>query len=1221
MKLHVQKKLGIIIPLLLLFFKTNAQNPGLAISEILANPAGTDSPFEYVELVATKSITFSATPYCVVLCNNGTATTAGWIAGGAISYGFNITSGTVNAGDVVYVGGSSMTITGTKLRMINTATTGGDSFGSAASAGVVGNGGSNADGVAIFAADISTITNSTIPVDAIFYGASMGSAIVSAGTAGYQLPTNDKYSGGKLQSTSFTAPDPASADIIKATGTFNLTSNTWSTPRSFVTTTLTTDGNTSISLVTSDVTTPTVLNAYLQNNTTIKVKFSEPVSASTATLTSNYNLNPVVAINTISLSTSADTATLYLSSPLTIGITHTLSISGIADLASNTMTMTQNFPLLNTGITVKSYTWKNPGTIGTFQGLNIPNGGFSGLNYIKGSSNEFYVVTDRGPNLDANNNNHALAIGGANNTAKLFAIPAFNPNVMHFKAQGDSLILMSTITLKRPDNTATSGLTNPIQTGGTGEIALTDTNGTIAGSDIWGIDSEGLTDGNDNDFWIPEEYGVSIWHTTNDGKVINRYAPYGAQANAQSQDIGIDTIFKFRNPNKGFEGVAFTPNKKVYGFIQNTILFPASDANLKKNTRLHRFVEIDTRTNITRMLAYQHDAVGSGTLSSVKNDKRYIGDAIAVNDHEVLVLEHGKSSTESYGKVYLVDLSTGTPINPTNHMAYAGGTKSFEQLLDSTTAASNGVSVVKKTLLIDLVANGYAPNIEKKEGLTIINDTCIAIANDNDFGIVANNADGVASYNNVKSKIYIFSFPRSKKLNLCNNITISASSLSICPGDSVLLSTASTTGLNYQWKLNDNIITGATNSSLYAKVNGNYELFGTNSNSCTAISNTKQITVLPTPTISINTSTTAICQGDTLLINLSGATSYTWSTGSHSQSFTIAPSTSTTYTAEGTDVNGCKNSSTLSLQVNTPPTLTITATNTIICNGESTSLNVTGANSYTWTNGPASSNYSVTPSASIVYTVVGTDNAGCKAEEEISITVNAIPTLTTNSSASVICAGEASTLTVTGATNYTWSPNNEMSSAIVVNPSTNATYTVTGENNGCFDEEIISLTVNQLPAVSVMSSHTMICTGESAVLTASTTATSYSWSEGSTTMTISVSPTITSTYSVMVDDGNCTNTASITQSVSMCTGIDEATIALNTVIYPNPFNTLLMIKNENKITSSIKSSSVKVYNTLGETILTMVTNQDEITIETASWKNGIYFIQIDNKTYKVLKQE
>lgn len=234
---------------ILLFLNIHARAQGLLISEILSNPAGSDSPFEYVELIATQSIDFSVTPYTVVFSNNGTANASGWIAGGALTYGFSITSGSVNAGDVVYVGGSAMVPGGTKLRTINTGTTAGDRFGSANATGVLGNGGGNADAVAVFNINVNSITNTTVPIDAIFFGTGVGSAVVSGGTAGYQLPVNDKYSGGKLQSGSFfVSGDPANDELIKASGTFDVSANTFTVPRTFTKTTTTTSGVSSITL-------------------------------------------------------------------------------------------------------------------------------------------------------------------------------------------------------------------------------------------------------------------------------------------------------------------------------------------------------------------------------------------------------------------------------------------------------------------------------------------------------------------------------------------------------------------------------------------------------------------------------------------------------------------------------------------------------------------------------------------------------------------------------------------------------------------------------------------------------------------------------------------------------------------------------------------------------------------------------------------------------------
>ena len=211
-----------------------SQQPALLIHRILANPTGTDSPFELVELVATRSINFTTEPYTVVTADGGNATTNGWASGTTGSYGFQISTGTVQKGDLIYVGGSSLSIDGSDcklLRTINTLTTAGDGFGSASN-GVVGNGGAVADGVAVFNSVASAITVNTVPVDALFYGTSIG----AGSTKNFKLPANDLYSGGTYGTTgnTFLGPDPASDDYIYITaGSFNTASNTFVTPRSW----------------------------------------------------------------------------------------------------------------------------------------------------------------------------------------------------------------------------------------------------------------------------------------------------------------------------------------------------------------------------------------------------------------------------------------------------------------------------------------------------------------------------------------------------------------------------------------------------------------------------------------------------------------------------------------------------------------------------------------------------------------------------------------------------------------------------------------------------------------------------------------------------------------------------------------------------------------------------------------------------------------------------
>jgi hypothetical protein len=209
----------------------------LLISELMPNPSGSDSPKEWVELIATENIDFSITPFSVIFSdNNSTAGipsfgTNGWATGANVTYGFEIIAGTVSRGDVVYVGGTGMSPTGIRLRQIDTGTTGGDGgVGLPNAGGVLGNGGSIADGVGVFKSLIANITSSLRPVDAIIWG-NAGHATNYVYLSQYQLPQNDNYAGGAVDALSFIAPDPGGNDTIVATGVYNTELQAWEAAR------------------------------------------------------------------------------------------------------------------------------------------------------------------------------------------------------------------------------------------------------------------------------------------------------------------------------------------------------------------------------------------------------------------------------------------------------------------------------------------------------------------------------------------------------------------------------------------------------------------------------------------------------------------------------------------------------------------------------------------------------------------------------------------------------------------------------------------------------------------------------------------------------------------------------------------------------------------------------------------------------------------------------
>ncbi|MBC7862769.1 MAG: T9SS type A sorting domain-containing protein, partial [Bacteroidia bacterium] len=142
------------------------------------------------------------------------------------------------------------------------------------------------------------------------------------------------------------------------------------------------------------------------------------------------------------------------------------------------------------------------------------------------------------------------------------------------------------------------------------------------------------------------------------------------------------------------------------------------------------------------------------------------------------------------------------------------------------------------------------------------------------------------------------------------------------------------------------------------------------------------------------------------------------------------------------------------------------------------------------------------------------------------VTVDALPSLSV-SGTSTICAGDATTLTATGADTYVWiaGPATDVNT---VSPSATATYTVIGTNTTttCFDSTEQIVTVNTLPVITI-SGINAICAGGSALLTASG-ADTYQWTAGPATDVNTVSPSSSASYTVVGTNSvtGCSNTTS-----------------------------------------------------------------------------------------------
>ncbi|HEY1047554.1 MAG TPA: esterase-like activity of phytase family protein, partial [Bacteroidia bacterium] len=316
---------------------------------------------------------------------------------------------------------------------------------------------------------------------------------------------------------------------------------------------------------------------------------------------------------------------------------------------------------------VKDYSNNYSPNIGTFQGILFRESGFSGMYPIPNTNGtEFWIVSDRGVNIDAANAN----LSGCRPTYdKMYAFPNYAPKLHRVRVKGDSVQILQTISIKRPNGTGATGIINPTGFGSTSaEVASTDTvmncanfNLKTAAKDIWGIDAEGVVIDRYGNFWICEEGGPTIWVINASGIVLKRYTPYANLVGAQAQDIQIDTCFKYRKNNRGFEGISIAPNGKIYAIIQSPILYPSSSVG--NATRVHRILEIDPSTNATRMLVYLNDGViGSSGSNQIRLQDWKIGDMAAVNDSTFLVLEAAARGTTDIKRLYSINISKATNV-------------------------------------------------------------------------------------------------------------------------------------------------------------------------------------------------------------------------------------------------------------------------------------------------------------------------------------------------------------------------------------------------------------------------------------------------------------------------------------------------------------------------------------------------------------------------------
>lgn len=384
---------------------------------------------------------------------------------------------------------------------------------------------------------------------------------------------------------------------------------------------------------------------------------------------------------------------------------------------------------------VRLYTTDIP-VLGEYGGATVQGSGYgSAWTPVPGSADEFYGLTDRGPNVD-----------GPGKNEKLAPTPAFVPKIGRFKLVDNRAELQSTIDLRNAAGVPFNGQVDVAAD--TGET-IKDLQGSVLPPTDHGLDPEGLVALPDGTFWVSDEYGPFLVHFDAQGREIERLVP-GA---------GLPREISLRSPNQGMEGLTVTPDgSTLVGIVQSAIKTPGLDGSAKE-VPIARIVTVDLKTKAQKEFLYP--------LQDPKQTKVAVSEITALSATTFLVDERdGNLAPKSDKKIWTIDLAGATDVGPQSTLpgatydAAKGGLlvdgKPIETMVgvvptaDAVAALRKaGITPVTKTgnldlsaLLVSLDDEGRFFGHDKIEGIaTLDGGKTVYIANDSDFGLAASTGE------------------------------------------------------------------------------------------------------------------------------------------------------------------------------------------------------------------------------------------------------------------------------------------------------------------------------------------------------------------------------------------------------------------------------------------------------------------------------------------------
>ncbi len=300
----------------------------------------------------------------------------------------------------------------------------------------------------------------------------------------------------------------------------------------------------------------------------------------------------------------------------------------------------------------------------------------------------------------------------------------------------------------------------------------------------------------------------------------------------------------------------------------------------------------------------------------------------------------------------------------------------------------------------------------------------------------------------------------------------------ICEADSARFAatTSIATNVTYQWQFgNSNTSTSFLPSAQkYTTASAPYIILLISTvNGCSDTSSAS-LQVLTTPTINLTPKLANICLGDSILLTANNGVTYQWHTNASSSNNTYfaRPTISSSYVVTVTNSVGCVSKDSAFITVSQPFKLTVSNAQ-FVCIGGSATLSASGTDNYQWIGNTAGlsntaiANPLITPTASNIYTVVGSDKFGCF-KDTATIAVTLVPLPTVNAGADIMVGtGSSATLQATSSANvvkWTWSPATYLNctncQSTITTPRSAITYTVTAATQyGCEAKDSVNISL------------------------------------------------------------------------------------------------------------------------------------------------------------------